>query len=376
MKTTFFTLFLIVLSVGTGCKMNSDQDQKLLPVLDMEAAIGKQVPDTFTWNGIAKRITYVPISTPADKLFGSAQPVYVDHTMYCAVDHKTGTVFRIDKKGKVISSFSRKGHGPGEYNVLTYVHVNQVDSTIEVFDQRGGRHIVYDLDGNLIREIFLKEKGLDTPILISDNYIVARGQNNTTHKLYIADKDFNIQKSLFPMDTTLTEMQRLNLTWQLNYCRNRDFAVINFANEDTVFTVTESGAQPLCIFKKGVYNIPEEELKNPTEASGFGSDYIRTMWLSSIPGYYLISYVRKDNFWDEIWRKSDNQIVSRFSNEDGEFGFPLRLPSGKKIRINARNLYIKGNLVVTSIDAIVAVEGKIPDVDEDDNPVLVVMEIG
>ncbi len=376
MKTTFFTLFLIVLSVGTGCKMNSDQDQKSLPVLDMEAAIGKQVPDTFTWNGIAKRITYVPISTSADKLFGSAQPVYVDHTMYCAVDHKTGTVFRTDKKGKVISSFSRKGHGPGEYNVLTYVHVNQVDSTIEVFDQRGGRHIVYDLDGNLIREIFLKEKGLDTPILISDNYIVARGQNNTTHKLYIADKDFNIRKSLFPMDTTLTEMQRLNLTWQLNYCRNRDFAVINFANEDTVFTVTESGAQPLCIFKKGVYNIPEEELKNPTEASGFGSDYIRTMWLSSIPGYYLISYVRKDNFWDEIWRKSDNQIVSRFSNEDGEFGFPLRLPSGKKIRINARNLYIKGNLVVTSIDAIVAVEGKIPDVDEDDNPVLVVMEIG
>ncbi|CAK7074892.1 MAG: hypothetical protein PARBA_03016 [Parabacteroides sp.] len=376
MKTTFFTLFLIVLSVGTGCKMNSDQDQKPLPVFDMEAAIGKQVPDTFTWNGIAKRITYVPISTPADKLFGSAQPVYVDHTMYCAVDHKTGTVFRTDKKGKVISSFSRKGHGPGEYNVLTYVHVNQVDSTIEVFDQRGGRHIVYDLDGNLIREIFLKEKGLDTPILISDNYIVARGQNNTTHKLYIADKDFNIRKSLFPMDTTLTEMQRLNLTWQLNYCRNRDFAVINFANEDTVFTVTESGAQPLCIFKKGVYNIPEEELKNPTEASGFGSDYIRTMWLSSIPGYYLISYVRKDNFWDEIWRKSDNQIVSRFSNEDGEFGFPLRLPSGKKIRINARNLYIKGNLVVTSIDAMVAVEGKIPDVDEDDNPVLVVMEIG
>lgn len=376
MKTTFFTLFLIVLSVGTGCKMNSDQDQKPLPVLDMEAAIGKQVPDTFTWNGIAKRITYVPISTPADKLFGSAQPVYVDNTMYCAVDHKTGTVFRTDKKGKVISSFSRKGHGPGEYNVLTYVHVNQVDSTIEVFDQRGGRHIVYDLDGNLIREIFLKEKGLDTPILISDNYIVARGQNNTTHKLYIADKDFNIRKSLFPMDTTLTEMQRLNLTWQLNYCRNRDFAVINFANEDTVFTVTESGAQPLCIFKKGVYNIPEEELKNPTEASGFGSDYIRTMWLSSIPGYYLISYVRKDNFWDGIWRKSDNQIVSRFSNEDGEFGFPLRLPSGKKIRINARNLYIKGNLVVTSIDAIVAVEGKIPDVDEDDNPVLVVMEIG
>lgn len=376
MKTTFFILFLIVLSIGTGCKMNSDQDQKPLPVLDMEAAIGKQVPDTFTWNGIAKRITYVPISTPADKLFGSAQPVYVDNTMYCAVDHKTGTVFRTDKKGKVISSFSRKGHGPGEYNMLTYVHVNRTDSTIEVFDQRGGRHIVYDLDGNLIREIFLKEKGLDTPILISDNYIVARGQNNITHKLYIADKDFNIRKSLFPMDTTLTEMQRLNLTWQLNYCRNRDFAVINFANEDTVFTVTESGAQPLCIFKKGVYNIPEEELKNPTEASGFGSDYIRTMWLSSIPGYYLISYVRKDNFWDEIWRKSDNQIVSRFSNEDGEFGFPLRLPSGKKIRINARNLYIKGNLVVTSIDAIVAVEGKIPDVDEDDNPVLVVMEIG
>lgn len=39
------------------------------------------------------------------------------------VDHKASTVFRVDKKGKIISSFSKKGQESGEYVNLTYIYV-------------------------------------------------------------------------------------------------------------------------------------------------------------------------------------------------------------------------------------------------------------
>lgn len=375
MKAILLAFTLSVLSISTGCKMNPSENKAALPILDLGAAIGKQTPDTFTWNNIAKQITYVPISTSSDALFGSTQLVHMDRDCYYMVDHKTQAIFRTDKSGKVMSSILKKGQGPGEYNVLSYVHVNMADSIIQVLDQRGDEYIVYDLAGNLIQDIYLKEKNIGMPILVSDNYMVARGREETDHKLYITDKDLNIQERLFPIDTALTEMERLCLAGQINFCRNRDLAVVNFANEDTVFAVTEEGVQPLCIFEKGEYGLPEEEATKMMEMTPQGSPYIRTMWLSSVPDYYLITYMLKNVFYDEVWSKADNRIVARFSNENGEWGIPFCLPSGKKIRLNSRSLYINGNIVAAFIDAATAAEGEVVGVDEDDNPVLVVMEL-
>lgn len=374
MKTIFFVIFLVFFSVGTGCKVNSGENTQL-PVFDLGTTIGKQISDTFTWNSIAKRITYVPVSTSPDALFGSANLVHVGNDLYCMVDYKTNTIFRTDKNGKVINSFSRKGNGPGEYVMLTYVYVNSEDSTIRIFDQRGDKYIVYDLEGNLIQEIFLKDKGIGTPLLISDNYIVTKGREQEAYRLCITDKELNIRERLFFTDTTCTEIERMCLLWQINKCKNRDLAIINYANEDTVFAVNGNGMQPLCVFEKGKYKLPDTEAKKMAENTPQGSPFIRSMWLSSVPGYYLISYLFENRFYDEIWSKTDNQIVSRFSNENGEFGYPFRLPSGKKIRIHSNSLFINANIVGLFIPASIAAEEKIADVEDDDNPVLVVIEL-
>lgn len=107
-----------------------------------------------------------------------------------------------------------------------------------------------------------------------------------------------------------------------------------------------------------------------------GSPYLRSFWLSSIPGYYLVTYMRENRFYDEIWSRADHRILSRFSNENGEWGLPLCLPSGKKVRLNSRNLYINGNTVATFIDALTASDGQVPGVREEDNPVLIILTLG
>ncbi|WP_337942974.1 6-bladed beta-propeller [Parabacteroides sp.] len=373
MKRSSLAFLLIILFVIVGCKKGSDDRKDSLPVFDMEAVIGRQIPDTFTWNGVAKKIDYVPLSTSSDALFGAAQLVHIDNDFYCMIDPKTSSVFYSDKTGKIIHSFSRKGQGPGEYAWLTYVSMNPKDSTISVFDQKSGKYIIYDLMGNFIKETFLKEKGLNTVHLISDNFAIAKGLDAGGYKLCVTDKDLNIRKNLFPMDTTLTEMERFCMIWQLNYSKNRDMFIANFANEDTVFAVTAKGALPVCVLKKGKYALPEEEAKKPMDI--ISTPYIRSMWLSAVSDYYLITYLFENQYYDEIWNGRDNKIISRLSCENGEWGFPLCLPSGKKVLLNTRLLYVNGNMVASFIDAATAVEGGVEGVEEDDNPVLVVMEL-
>lgn len=362
---------LLILFFCVGCQTESKRIS--LPVLDFGKVIGKHVPDTFTWNSISKRITYLPISTLSNTFLGNAQPVYIDENYYWVVDHKTNTIFQIDKKGEVLNSLYRKGQGPGEYGMISYVHVNVHDSTIHVIDQRGEKYNIYNWQGSFIRDFFFKDKNVDMPLLVSDDYIVARGGGNLPYKLLVMDKDLNIEKSLFPTDTTLTDMERICLSWQISFCRNRDQTIVHFADEDTVFSVTQNEIRPLCLINKGKYKLPFEKAKELMSPDP--SPYIWGMWLSSITNYYLVTYIYEDVVYDEIWSKLSDQIVSRFSNKDGKFGLPLRLPTGKEIRLNSRTLYINENIVATSIDAISAVEGGVPGVDEDGNPVLVIIEL-
>lgn len=371
---SIFSLLLLVLVTATGCK--TEKEEAALPVLDLGAVIGKQVADTFTWNGIAKRITYIPLPTSSDTLLGMAQLVHIGPKFYGMVDQKTGTIFCTDKKGKIVHAFSHRGQGPGEYNMLTYVYMNPEETAIGVFDQRSNKHILYDFEGNLIQETSLKGTETGMPLLARSDYMVLKGQMiNASHKLYITGSDLTVRQRLFPGDKTLTDNERLCLTWQLNFCRNRDRAIVHYANEDTVFAISAEGMQPLCLLKKGAYRLPLEEAKKPMEITPEGSPYLLSIGLSTVSDYYLITYLRENCMYDEIWSKKNNQILSRTSNENGQWGFPLTLPSGKEVCLNPRSLYISGNTVAAFIEASAAAEGQVPNVHEDDNPVLVVMEI-
>ena len=186
------------------------------------------------------------------------------------------------------------------------------------------------------------------------------------------DKTFNIEKGMFPLDISLTDMERLCLIWRVNYCRNRDLAIVHYADEDTVFAVTKGGISPICILEKGAYKLPPEKAK---ELLAGDIPYLQAMGLSLISNYYVVSYIFKNRSYDEIWDKVNNRILSRFSNEGGKFGIPFRLPNGKRTWINTRYLYIDSNTVAFSIGADVASEGGVSGIDEDGNPVLVIMEL-
>lgn len=379
--TLFITLCLFTTCSGSGKQqetaltVTTEKSKTEIPVFDLAGVVNKQVPDTFTWNSIAKSIKLIPISTSRGTLMGISQElIYIGDDFYIIAEYQTQTIYRTDLNGKILKSFRHVGNGPGEYTYLSRTNYIPEDSTIQVFDNGNMKRIFYDLNGKLIKEISMKDMEINFPLLIKENYMICRGNPESPYQLYITDNDLNIQQRLCPLDSTLTTWEKAAIVLQTNRSINKDVLIFNHATSDSVFTVTDKGFSPLFILKKGDYTIPQAELKNFINLIKQGDPHILALRIHSIPGYYLIAYNRNKQFIEEIWRESDCQIISRFFNTNDEFGYPFTLPSGKTIRINTTGMYKVGNTIALFIPAEDAA-GEIPGVKEDDNPVLLIMEI-
>ncbi len=201
--------------------------------------------------------------------------------------------------------------------MASYVYVPDDEKTIHVFDQMKDKYIVYNLKGEFLEEISLEEKGMGYPLLIKEDYIAARGRSEGIYRFTIADRKLNIRESYLPTD--YTEAERFFAFNHLNQRLNKDRALIHFAHDDTVFSLSDKGLKPLFLLKKGEYRMPEEESRKmmSPDSPAFKSS-IFAIFLGELPDHYLIQYHFKGTIYQEVWRKSDNQLISRLSNEDGD----------------------------------------------------------
>ncbi len=69
MKTHIIILWITAFGM-TACHSRPQADtaeetipQDTIAILDFASAISKEVPDTFTWNSVAKKVTYIPLSS-------------------------------------------------------------------------------------------------------------------------------------------------------------------------------------------------------------------------------------------------------------------------------------------------------------------------
>ncbi len=74
-------------------------------------------------------------------------------------------IFKFDKNGNYVTSFGRKGQGPGELQFPTYLKINSHDEII-ITDQHRRKLMIFTLDGRLLKE---KPVDFSTPIIIPLN---------------------------------------------------------------------------------------------------------------------------------------------------------------------------------------------------------------
>lgn len=380
-----FPIFLF--GVLTGCSSkeqgnkndNSQADiAPSLPVLDLAAVIEKEVPDTFTWNSIAKKITIVPLETSGSRtlLGDSPHVIFLGENEIFVAEYQTNTVYKYDKKGKLKHAFRHVGNGPGEYTYLSSLFVTPEDSTIQVFDNGNQKRIFYDWKGKLIRETSLKNTNINRAFLIKNNKLICGGNIESNAPFYISDQNLENLKPICPFDTNLSPREKAAI--YLTYTRNtnNDRYLVNSAVEDSVFNLTDQGKQPYFVLHKGKYKLPPSEVKNFRKLPK-GHSYIQGLNLGVLPDHYFIMYTWHDKCWGEIWSRKTNQILSRSEmTRRNQFetvrGIPFILPSGKKVKLIPD--YLFGHTISFMIPA-EEVAGEIEGVKEDDNPVLLILEI-
>lgn len=104
----------------------TEVEEKGIPVLDIAGKVSSSIPDTFTWNSIAKSVSLVPLSNK-HLLSASLRINFLspDLDVNLISDDRMGRVCYFGADGNLKSSFKKKGNGPGEYIYISYSSVVQ-----------------------------------------------------------------------------------------------------------------------------------------------------------------------------------------------------------------------------------------------------------
>ena len=350
-----------------------------IPVLDFASAIHKQVPDTFMWNSVARKITYIPLAS-SHLMDGHPVIEYLDDDMCIIMEGKSQWINCVDYKGNFLSTFRHVGNGPGEYVNLSSVVYHSKDSTIRIFDNGSYKHIIYNKQGKFLREISLADSEFNYLLhMRSDTYFFRGSFSKGKSEIIVTDTTLRVKFPILPFDSTADYITRgaimLNTTGE--ECAP-DICLFNHIYSDSVFLLTPDGLKLDFILRKGKYAPSLEDVKQFMKWNQY-DPFIKGLFIKTFPGYYYLQYTYKEQVLGEIWSRKTNQIVSRsILTRPNQFttlrGIRFRFPSGTVIRLLPD--YISGNKIAFFIPADEAM-GEIPGIKirEDDNPILMVMEL-
>lgn len=373
---------LVLLSFGLllcGCSHNNKvaletvNDKPSLPVLDISGNLAAMVPDTFTWNGIAKRVKFIPLSS---KVLLSASTVirHLEEDVNLIVDYQRQVICNFDSDGKLKSSFRHVGNGPGEYVYLSYVKFNDNDSSITVFDNNG-KLLKYTLAGKCLDEKNMKDRQW-TNIMYMDtsNSIYTKNASEGKSLVSVLNQDYVIEKQFFKFDTTATERRKACISLNMARSNTVDKYLVNRSFDDTLFMIDNSVLKPICILNKDIHGLSEEESENFMKLP-FINDYFLSTNVNVFSSYVLYTFTYQGEFNAEIWNLDSQKKIASVKRPRGEgssAGFKYLLNSSKAISIYPN--YISDTKLGFLIPAEYCV-GEIEGVKDDDNPVLMVIDL-
>ncbi len=137
--------FLLLFSACGDVRQESFADDVAYH-LDFEECLGNE--RTLRLSEIADTIEYLELKTPEDLIVSYIQDI-ISVEDFWVIRSREG-VDKFTKDGVYVTSFGRRGEGPGDYNVVFGVDVDRNRREILISDH--GKIIFYDYDGKLIRE--------------------------------------------------------------------------------------------------------------------------------------------------------------------------------------------------------------------------------
>ena len=173
-------------------------------IIHLNIDISKNYPRELI-NDDSFRIEYVPLETTNDVLVGMSPRLnYISEKYIVIYESTIGKIYVFDRSGKIISQFNHKGEGPGEYNVIFHLVVDEKNEELFVFDNFINSILVYSLTGEYRRTLKYAADWLlegawdydDETMLVYDIFGLSRDNYNNTPYMLLSKKDGNITSTL------------------------------------------------------------------------------------------------------------------------------------------------------------------------------------
>lgn len=378
-----FFMCLMILTTLPSCNQKRDNtdtatNETALPVLNLAAQIEANVLDTFTWNSIQKKVTFIPLETTEASMIGHLSLSYIDDGVILIGDAKTYNILLFNIKGKCISHFNHQGNGPGEYFSINGLFFNPSDSTINVYDRQYENWITYTSTGKPLSSISTKKLFKGGVAYCKGNQIITSNSSGKT-RLSLFDQDFTLIKGVLPLDSTQSHQAYRPINFFSSTTWTKDIMLFtNTVETDTIWACT-SDVKPFFIVEKGKYVIPESERSDYFKAFlELNPTYPKDFHFDAFSHFVLMKYLYKGLIVAELWNLPSGKILSRCSlqnvvtKEVFSDGFAYTLPSGNVI--HALPAYVTESKLVFVLSPEDLMD-EIPGLKEDDNPVLMVINL-
>jgi len=371
-KTRIFVglLMALLFSMCTSPKQQGEG----LPVLNVADALDAALPDTFTWNSIAKNVRMIPLKT--EQLIGRHLNVrYFSDDMIIISELPSNRISVFDGEGQEIVSFNHCGPGPKEYLYATNINYNKNDSLILLYDGFQDKLFRFDLEGKFVDVRPANTGGVVLNIDSDGNMFSVNREGDSFVKVW--DSNLRLLGEYLPFDTLYTDGQKVSLYLMSGKeTGSATLRVLPVCN-DTVYTITKEGANPFCIVNRGSYKCAPEDLNNMMDVRD-SRDYLNSEKIYSFSSY--LCYMTQSHSVMQLWDMRTGELVAWDRGERERvgdtfktiWGFRYVFPSGNEFRELCFD-YVSQNCGVFIRQADECVDD-VPGLTSDDNPVLIVLE--
>ena len=343
---------------------------KCLPVFDISKRVSRnELP--FHWNDISSNVKLIQLETVNESLLSeSIYLVYEDENLIIIADGRTQTIFIFDSNGKFKSKIRKVGNGPGDYVYLTYVTFDADNSTILVFDNGNQKIISYDLKGTHMGSKSTKDKIYGNVLLMEKGKIITMNTRGE-YQISLFDAAFNILKEYLPFDPNFTDREKSITLLSCGRGRTKEYIVLNNIFCDTIYSFSAISHSPIAIWDKGRKELPKKDLGDFLNLLRQENSYIVPRGIDRFSHFLLIRYIHQGLYITTLWDFHNNKVIAEYKNDlngGGRAGFPYKLESGENINILPAILTEKKlAFFIPAAD--------LPQIEDDDNPMLMIMEI-
>lgn len=212
---------------------------------------------------IADSVTYIRLETTDEGLIGYPKPQLIRRTSKYYILAEAQNILQFTHDGKFVRTIGRRGQGPGEYNYINQVDVNENVGKVYVLST-GKRLNIYDLEtGKYLQSANIPYNEPMDIMMLNDSTIISymdNGGGQQQEIIYISTLNGQVlhqfpRHELFEVKGGAYAYGSPNDIFLLRYDNQ---VLLKEYENDTVYTVSPNGLQKRYIFNTGKYGIKLE----------------------------------------------------------------------------------------------------------------------